>query len=409
MRGTGTTGAQRGAGSFPASAADAPIGSHNLDAPVRMVLVRLNHTKPAMARLAFRASIVPAFAFVLTTAAIAAPDLARAQDSGGGLFDRIFGGSERLSGGGAERAAPSPALQDRTAQLSGSDLLLRLDRLEAQIRQLTGVVEQLQHRNHQLESYIRRTQDDSELRQQELGSRGAPRPALPPRSQIPSPQTVPAAPGAGRRGDAFDPSQQPHAPGVPQALGSPNSASQPPAAGNSGDVPIGAPGGRGPGTPLDLATLSPSGPPPGQPPRYPGAGSAHAATQPASQLPKDEFDLAYGYMLRKDYPMAEEGFRHFIGKHPTDRLAGDAAYWLGESFFQRQLYRDAAETFLNVSTKYESATKAPDALLRLGQSLAALGEKEAACASLGEVLRKYPRASAGVKQGVEREQKRVRC
>ena len=49
------------------------------------------------------------------------------------------------------------------------------------------------------------------------------------------------------------------------------------------------------------------------------------------------------------------------------------------------------------------------ALLRLGQSLAALGEKEAACASLGEVLRKFPRASAGVKQGVEREQKRVRC
>jgi len=77
--------------------------------------------------------------------------------------------------------------------------------------------------------------------------------------------------------------------------------------------------------------------------------------------------------------------------------------------FQRQRYRDAAEAFLTVSTKYESIGKAPDALLRLGQSLAALGEKEAACASLGEVLRKFPRASAGVKQGVEREQKRVRC
>ena len=36
-------------------------------------------------------------------------------------------------------------------------------------------------------------------------------------------------------------------------------------------------------------------------------------------------------------------------------------------------------------------------------------EKEAACASLGEVMRKFPRASAVVKQGVEREQKRVRC
>ena len=48
-------------------------------------------------------------------------------------------------------------------------------------------------------------------------------------------------------------------------------------------------------------------------------------------------------------------------------------------------------------------------MLRLGQSLAALKEKEAACAALGEVARKYPRASAGVKQAVDREQKRVKC
>ncbi len=37
-------------------------------------------------------------------------------------------------------------------------------------------------------------------------------------------------------------------------------------------------------------------------------------------------------------------------------------YWLGESLFQRQRYRDAAEAFLNVSTKYETTAKAPDAL-----------------------------------------------
>jgi len=48
-------------------------------------------------------------------------------------------------------------------------------------------------------------------------------------------------------------------------------------------------------------------------------------------------------------------------------------------------------------------------LLRLGQSLAALKEKEAACAAFGEVGRKYPRASSGIKQAVDREQKRERC
>ena len=69
----------------------------------------------------------------------------------------------------------------------------------------------------------------------------------------------------------------------------------------------------------------------------------------------------------------------------------------------------AAEAFLDMSTKHEKSAKAPDSLLRLGQSLAALKEKEAACAALGEVTRKYPRASAGVKAAVDREQKRVKC
>ncbi len=59
-----------------------------------------------------------------------------------------------------------------------------------------------------------------------------------------------------------------------------------------------------------------------------------------------------------------------------------------------------------VTTKYDKSAKAPDALLRLGQSLAALNQKEAACASYGEVLQKYPRASAGVKAAVERGQKK---
>src|SRR5262249_8319215 len=160
-------------------------------------------------------------------------------------------------------------------------------------------------------------------------------------------------------------------------------------------------------------TMTGTLPPP--PPRNP---SATGAVQPPPQLQamlpptattKDEYDLAYGYLLRKDYALAEESFRAFMRRHPGDRLAPQANYWLGESLFQRQSYRDAAESFLTVSTKYEKSGKAPDALLRLGQSLAALKEKEAACATFVEIGRKYPRASAGVRQGVEREQKRVGC
>ena len=45
------------------------------------------------------------------------------------------------------------------AQDSASEMLTRLDRLEAAIRQLTGAMEQLQYRNQQLEQQVRRMQE----------------------------------------------------------------------------------------------------------------------------------------------------------------------------------------------------------------------------------------------------------
>ena len=208
-----------------------------------------------------------------------------------------------------------------------------------------------------------------------------------------------------RRGDAFDPSQNPNAPGAPRALG----GGQLPI---PAEAPIGAPGGRGAGEPLDLANTggagNPAGALPPPPPRNTNATGA-LTTLPPSATPRDEFDLGVGYMQRKDYALAEETMRNFAKKYPSDPLIADAQYWLGESFFQRQLYRDAAESFLGVTTKFDRSAKAPDALLRLGQSLAALKEREAACAAFGEVTRKYPRASNAIKQAVEREQKRVKC
>jgi tol-pal system protein YbgF len=220
---------------------------------------------------------------------------------------------------------------------------------------------------------------------------------------------IPATPG-GRRADVFDPNANPNAPGAPRPLGSPDSASHP---------PIGAPDGRMAGAPLDLSTpgggsdrtlASADGSLPAPPPRNPNAtGAQMASVAPPSAPPRDEFDLAYGYVKRKDYALAENTLRDFLKKYPSDGHAADAQYWLGESLYQRQRYRDAAESFLTVTTKFDRSHKAPEALLRLGQSLAALGEKETACAAWGEIERKYSRASADVKKSVAAEQKRVRC
>jgi tol-pal system protein YbgF len=308
------------------------------------------------------------------------------------------------------------------AQSDDVDPEVRIQQLENQLRQLTGQNEELQHRNRQLEEQLRSLQGAQTVvpgqpavaqsspaasppvqapppyRQPQIGQGGYDQQAA-----APAPIVQEPAGGPRRRGDAFDPTQNPNAPGAPRALG--GGPLPIPA-----EAPIGAPGGRGAGEPLDLANTGggPAGALPPPPPRNTN-GTGALTTLPPSATPRDEFDLGVGYIQRKDYALAEETMRNFTRKYPSDPMMADAQFWLGESFFQRQLYRDAAESFLTVTTKFDRSAKAPDALLRLGQSLAALKEKEAACAAFGEVTRKYPRAAANIKQAVEREQKRVKC
>src|SRR5215470_12282207 len=372
--------------------------------------------------LSSRTAVVAAIAVLLLAGAVLAQD-----QRGGNFLDNLFNRGEQTQ-------SRQPAPGARSAQSDPGDLSVRLDRMESALRQLTGTIEQLQYRNQQLESQLKRMQDDTEYRFQQMGSRGG---AAPPPQMAPTGQgNAPVAPPAGRRSDAFDPTQSPNAPGAPRTLGKEAVIAAP----EPGGPPVGAPGGRSAGAPLDLSTLANTDSPPPQravpPSTVASAGSMpmpapqaapasppppvrnvlpatpnnqQLATLPPSASQQDEYDMAYGYVLHKDYSLAEQSFRDYLKKYPNERLVPEAQYWLGESLFQQQRYRDAAESFLGVSTKFERSGKAPDALLRLGQSLAAMSQKEAACATLAEIGRKYPRASAGVKRGAEQEQKRAHC
>ena len=369
-----------------------------------------------------RLAAIPALALLLLAGAAAAQE----QRSSGGFLDNLFSRGEQPSQQrkNDQRQTDQPqAAQPRVAQADSGDLSVRLDRMESALRQLTGTLEQLQYRNQQLEMQLKRMQDDTEYRLQQLGSKGGPPAGAQPRAMSPqAPVNAPPAGPPSSRSDVFDPAQHPNAPGAPRVLGNETAAA--PLQNADNEPPVGAPGGRAPGAPLDLSTLA--GNAPAQPevpmanaapmtpsqlpsPRDTSATGAQLATLPPSATPKDEYDMAYGYVLHKDYALAEQAFRDFLRKHPDEKLVPEAQYWLGESLFQRQRYRDAAESFLAVSTKFERSGKAPDALLRLGQSLAALNQNEAACATLAEVGRKFPRASASVKRGVTQEQKRAHC
>ncbi|MBY0258791.1 tol-pal system protein YbgF [Methylobacterium sp.] len=299
------------------------------------------------------------------------------------------------------------ALSGARAQ-DASDFVVRLNRLENQSRQTAGQIETLQHENRQLKEQLRKFQEDVEFRLQEAkgGRPGAP-------AASPS-GTNPGAAKPQKRSDAFDPDQNPGRPGAPMPLGTttPSSAVAEAPRGRSVPPTVVDPDDEEPGlTPPGLGgpvDLSP-------PARVPTTGAlpnparAPSVASTGSGDARADYEAAYAYILQRQYEQAEMGLRQFIQSHPRDALVPSATYWLGESYLQRNRNREAAEQFLKVSTDYARSAQAPDAMLKLGASLNALGAREQACATLAELERKFPSASTSVRQGVAREQKRARC
>ena len=81
----------------------------------------------------------------------------------------------------------------------------------------------------------------------------------------------------------------------------------------------------------------------------------------------------------------------------------------GEKYFAAGKYREAATEFLNGHKAYPNSGKAPDTLLKLGLSLAGLGERDAACSTYAQVLKQYPDASNALRQRVKAEQASASC
>jgi tol-pal system protein YbgF len=283
--------------------------------------------------------------------------------------------------------APSD-IYDGAEQRPGSDAetAMRIDRLERELRRLTGQNEELQHRVQLLEEQLRSAKPEP------------PHSEAVPRGPINSPPAVASA-NAGKRGDAFDPAAQPAAPGAPRPLGTtPPSAPLEPAARAS--ITATATPVREVGQPLDIAHGRLVGDQP---------AAAEIAAAPAIPGPKEEYDRAVSALRAGKYEQAERSLTTFLSKNGKGKLAAAATFNLGESFFLRGRHREAAEKYLEISTKYGDSPQAPEALLRLGQSLSAMGAKEQACASYSEINAKFPRAATRIREAAQRESKKIQC
>jgi tol-pal system protein YbgF len=125
--------------------------------------------------------------------------------------------------------------------------------------------------------------------------------------------------------------------------------------------------------------------------------------------PEKQYDFALSFMKVGDYETAEVALREFIDKNKTDKLAGSAQYWYGETFRIRQLYSDAATAYLDGYQNYPKSQKAPENLLKLGTTMVQLGEKDQGCKMIKGIKKEYPKASQSVLQKAQYEKKRFKC
>jgi tol-pal system protein YbgF len=90
-------------------------------------------------------------------------------------------------------------------------------------------------------------------------------------------------------------------------------------------------------------------------------------------------------------------FLAFLRDYPTSALVPNAYYWLGESYYVTQNYDLALEAFQTLLGQHAGSRKEADALLKLGYSQIALGQRAAGETSLRQVSERFPGTDAAGK------------
>ena len=287
----------------------------------------------------------------------------------------VYRGGPRPAGAsGTSSATGGPAPQAAVSQLQ-----IKSSQLEEQMRGLTGQIEEMGFKINQIGERLDRLVADVDFRLRALeGTDG---------------QTN-AVPGA----TAAD----------PRTSSGPSVASRS-APANFNGAPASSPGSLGSLTQkqIDAAGIKPPSTD-GTGPLQATASAGNASALPAGS-PEERYNYARSFLMRRDFEGAEQALRAFVEAYPENDLTGAAQYWLGETYYVRNDFGTAARTFADGFQRYPDSGKAPDNLLKLGMSLAALDRTEDACITLNKLASEYPKSSASIKQRAKSERTRLKC
>jgi tol-pal system protein YbgF len=136
-----------------------------------------------------------------------------------------------------------------------------------------------------------------------------------------------------------------------------------------------------------------------------GTLSSSGSTDTADTL----YESAFADVQDAHYDTAETKFKQFLSKYPANTLAGNAGYWLAETYYVRADYKQAAKAFAQNYQDYPKGSKASDSLLKLGKSLAKMGKKDDACLSFQQLKKEFPSSAVPANRVAVQEMKQLNC
>lgn len=316
------------------------------------------------------------------------------------------GGNAPASGSSTDGAAV-PSNDPSYARLN-----VRVSQIEADVRRATGRVEEMSFQLNQVAQQIEKLSTDVNFRLSQLErggvapSSGFQQPAGTPLAAGQAPQLTPPAGASG----------QPALPDGSQVLGTlteAEAATPPPPSASTGDSEADQLLAQITGEPATPAPAPTAAPAPSGVAVANNSGAAIAAPTQTAALPagtpREKYNHAFGLLRQGQYDLAASALQAFIEEHGDDALASNAQYWLGETYYVRGAFVEAAETFLEGYQANTQGPKAADALLKLGMSLASLDKKQEACAAFQKLREDYPNAPAGLKNTMQREWQKNGC
>jgi len=123
----------------------------------------------------------------------------------------------------------------------------------------------------------------------------------------------------------------------------------------------------------------------------------------------EQYNFSINLLTSGDYEGAEGALKEFIKISKDENLLSNSYFWLAETYYVRENFKDAAKNYLSLYQNYSGSSKAPSGLLKLGISLVKMGQLEQGCASLAKLRISYPETEQSILERGDIEIQRNGC